>query len=94
MDELHSSKEGVSILFYMQMIYPGEKGLLFYFVFTCFFILVQNNSYYVSILLFILDEWKNFLERMGCENSDGVKDEKELRNWASFRGQTLSRTGE
>lgn len=31
MDELNSSKEGVSILFYMQMIYPGEKGLLFYF---------------------------------------------------------------
>ncbi|KAL3576497.1 hypothetical protein D5086_021780 [Populus alba] len=60
MDELHSSKEGASILFYMQRIYP--------------------------------DEWKNFLERMGCENSDGVKDENELRNWVSFRGQTLSRT--
>jgi len=43
MDELHSSKEGVSILFYMRMIYPGEKGLLFYFVFTCFFILVQKQ---------------------------------------------------
>ncbi|KAF9672669.1 hypothetical protein SADUNF_Sadunf11G0067200 [Salix dunnii] len=62
MDELHSDKEGVSILDYMQSIYP--------------------------------DEWKNFLERMGCENSDGIKDEKknEIRNWASFRGQTLSRT--
>ncbi|KAJ6887508.1 glucan synthase-like 4 [Populus alba x Populus x berolinensis] len=63
MDELHSSKEGASILFYMKRIYP--------------------------------DEWKNFWERMGCEDSDGVKDEKmspELRNWTSFRGQTLSRT--
>ncbi|CAK7351705.1 unnamed protein product [Dovyalis caffra] len=62
-DEVHSSKEGVSILFYMQRIYP--------------------------------DEWKNFLERMGCESLDGLKDETmrdELRNWASFRGQTLSRT--
>lgn len=42
----------------------------------------------------ILDEWKNFLERMGCENEDGLKDEDDLRNWASSRGQTLSRTGE
>ncbi|XP_058095312.1 putative callose synthase 8 isoform X2 [Magnolia sinica] len=37
------------------------------------------------------DEWKNFLERMGCDswNEHNVE---ELRNWASFRGQTLSRT--
>jgi callose synthase len=41
------------------------------------------------------DEWKNFLERMGCDNLDALKKEgkeEELRNWASFRGQTLSRT--
>lgn len=47
--------------------------------------------------LFILDEWKNFLERMQCEYSEVLKDEskkEELRNWASFRSQTLSRTGE
>ena len=46
---------------------------------------------------FSLDEWKNFLERMGCENLDTLKDEgkeEELRSWASFRGQTLSRSGE
>ncbi|KAK1591245.1 hypothetical protein Q3G72_004616 [Acer saccharum] len=63
MNELHSSKEQVSIIFYMQQIYP--------------------------------DEWKNFLERMGCENLDRLKaegKEEELRNWASFRGQTLSRS--
>ncbi|XP_057992637.1 putative callose synthase 8 isoform X1 [Hevea brasiliensis] len=63
MKELNSSKEEVSILFYMQKIYP--------------------------------DEWKNFLERMECEYSDVLKDEskkEELRNWASFRSQTLSRT--
>lgn len=47
-------------------------------------------------IFFPVDECKNFLERMGCENLDEVKDqgkEKELRDWASFRGQTLSRTG-
>lgn len=45
----------------------------------------------------LLDEWKNFLERMGCKNLYALKKEgkeEELRNWASFRGQTLSRTGE
>ncbi|KAL2476561.1 putative callose synthase 8 [Abeliophyllum distichum] len=60
--ELHSSKEAVSISFYMQKIYP--------------------------------DEWRNFLERIGSENLD-VNDEineEDLRDWASFRGQTLSRT--
>lgn len=43
-----------------------------------------------------LDEWKNFLERLGYEDMEKLKDdgkEEELRNWASFRGQTLSRTG-
>ncbi|PIA33973.1 hypothetical protein AQUCO_03900091v1 [Aquilegia coerulea] len=63
MNELHWSQEGVSIIFYMQKMYP--------------------------------DEWKNFLERMECENLEDInlkgKDE-ELRKWASFRGQTLSRT--
>ncbi|KAL8512379.1 hypothetical protein ACS0TY_018750 [Phlomoides rotata] len=64
--ELHSSKEGVSICFYMQKIFP--------------------------------DEWEHFLERMGSEKVDDFDDyeddekEEELRDWASFRGQTLSRT--
>ncbi|XP_038691552.1 putative callose synthase 8 isoform X2 [Tripterygium wilfordii] len=63
MKELQSSTEGVSILFYMQRIYP--------------------------------DEWENFLERMGCGSLvelKGNSKEEELRNWASFRGQTLNRT--
>lgn len=41
------------------------------------------------------DEWTNFLERMGCENRKSIEDEfktEDLRLWASFRGQTLSRT--
>ncbi|KAJ8616668.1 hypothetical protein MRB53_036040 [Persea americana] len=61
-EELHSDKDWVPIIFYMQTLYP--------------------------------DEWKNFLERMGCENweDDVIGKTEELRNWASFRGQTLSRT--
>jgi hypothetical protein len=34
---------------------------------------------------------------LGCENPDELKEEhikEELRNWTSFRGQTLSRTGD
>ncbi|XVF79206.1 hypothetical protein PTKIN_Ptkin14bG0201900 [Pterospermum kingtungense] len=63
MKELQSSKGLVSIIFYMQKIFP--------------------------------DEWKNFLERMGYQNLNELIDdgkEEEIRNWASFRGQTLSRT--
>ncbi|XP_034679163.1 putative callose synthase 8 isoform X2 [Vitis riparia] len=49
--------------------------------------------FYMSVIY--PDEWKNFLERMECEDLDGLRStgkEEELRNWASFRGQTLSRT--
>ncbi|XP_042395925.1 callose synthase 3-like [Zingiber officinale] len=71
-DVLFSSKEinepnedGVSILFYLQKIYP--------------------------------DEWTNFLERMGCKTEDELRDrygelEEDIRLWASYRGQTLTRT--
>lgn len=44
----------------------------------------------------LLDQWKNFLERVGCEDLNALLSEEkedELRDWASFRGQTLSRTG-
>jgi len=36
----------------------------------------------------ILDQWKNFRERLGSKVTND-----EIRYWASFRGQTLSRTG-
>ena len=36
----------------------------------------------------ILDQWKNFLERLGSKVTND-----EIRYWASYRGQTLSRTG-
>lgn len=46
-----------------------------------------------------VDEWKNFLERIGQPVDSGEEifwsDELEehLRLWASYRGQTLTRTG-
>lgn len=43
-----------------------------------------------------LDEWKNFLERIGVDpdNEEEVKGcMDDIRIWASYRGQTLARTG-
>ncbi|KAJ8450624.1 hypothetical protein Cgig2_020261 [Carnegiea gigantea] len=61
------NEDGVSILFYLQKIFP--------------------------------DEWENFLERINRGESSGdidfeesSSDNLELRFWASYRGQTLSRT--
>nr|XP_025887034.1 LOW QUALITY PROTEIN: callose synthase 2 [Solanum lycopersicum] len=58
------NEDGVSILFYLQKIYP--------------------------------DEWENFLERVDCLTEDGLRGntrlEEELRLWASYRGQTLTKT--
>ncbi|GAB4828141.1 Callose synthase 2 [Ancistrocladus abbreviatus] len=58
------NEDGVSILFYLQKIFP--------------------------------DEWTNFCERIGYESEEdlkGIEDlEEELRLWASYRGQTLTKT--
>ncbi|KAL7120710.1 hypothetical protein ACP275_02G139200 [Erythranthe tilingii] len=58
------NEDGVSILFYLQKIFP--------------------------------DEWENFLERVGCSSEEDLKGntrlEEELRLWASYRGQTLTKT--
>lgn len=59
------NEDGVSILFYLQKIYP--------------------------------DEWTNFLERTTVSEEDlrrtvDAELEEKLRLWASYRGQTLSRT--
>ncbi|CAN4114062.1 unnamed protein product [Withania somnifera] len=66
-DDLDKQNEdGVSILFYLQKIYP--------------------------------DEWNNFLERADCTSEDDLRFkwspelEENLRHWASYRGQTLTRT--
>ncbi|XP_010552165.1 PREDICTED: putative callose synthase 8 [Tarenaya hassleriana] len=60
---------------------------------------LHSSKSSVSIIFYMKkifpDEWKNFLERMGCDNLDALKNEgkeEELRKWASFRGQTLGRT--
>ncbi|KVI09417.1 1,3-beta-glucan synthase subunit FKS1-like, domain-1 [Cynara cardunculus var. scolymus] len=58
------NEDGVSILFYLQKIFP--------------------------------DEWNNFLERMKCNSEDDLRGsdelEDQLRLWASYRGQTLTKT--
>ncbi|KAL8193281.1 hypothetical protein R6Q57_026862 [Mikania cordata] len=58
------NEAGMSLLFYLQKIYP--------------------------------DEWNNFLERMGCYGIDDLLGnnelEDDLRLWASYREQTLTRT--
>ncbi|XP_057515200.1 callose synthase 3-like [Amaranthus tricolor] len=60
----NQNEDGVSILFYLQKIFP--------------------------------DEWDNFLERVKCTDEVELRDnedlEEELRLWASYRGQTLTRT--
>ncbi|KAM7472441.1 hypothetical protein LguiA_010624 [Lonicera macranthoides] len=58
------NEDGVSILFYLQKIFP--------------------------------DEWNNFLERVNRRSEEEIKGnaglEEELRLWASYRGQTLTKT--
>lgn len=43
------------------------------------------------------DEWNNFLERVKCKIEEHLRGndelEEELRLWASYRGQTLTKTG-
>lgn len=62
------------------------------------FIILYFGS--IIIYIFVADEWKNFLSRIGRdENSqdtelfDSPSDILELRFWASYRAQTLARTG-
>ncbi|GAY34506.1 hypothetical protein CUMW_011850 [Citrus unshiu] len=61
----------------------------------------KENEDGVSILFYLqkiyADEWNNFMERMrreGMEDDDDIwsKKARDLRLWASYRGQTLSRT--
>ncbi|RDX98648.1 Callose synthase 2, partial [Mucuna pruriens] len=56
------NEDGVSILFYLQKIFP--------------------------------DEWKNFLQRLDNKSEEKIRveSEEELRLWASYRGQTLTKT--
>lgn len=82
----------------MQKIYPGCPGKMTKSAKTGFLLhtieVLALDCFDLSY--FFSDEWKNFLERTGRKNSEGLDveiNDEDLRNWASFRGQTLSRTG-
>lgn len=83
------NEDGVSILFYLQKIFPG-------LCFECW------EIYHISPSLsnlnkYLADEWNNFLERLDCLGEEELRgsdeSEDQLRHWASYRGQTLTRTG-
>ena len=96
------NEDGVSILFYVQKIFPGEIYIMGNIGGLCFF-----NRHFKHFLFFWwyqidhADEWNNFLERVSHDNeeefkgSDELEEDKleKLRLWASYRGQTLTRTG-
>ncbi|KAJ7009514.1 hypothetical protein D5086_000117 [Populus alba] len=65
--------------------------------------LQKKNEDGISTLFYLQkiypDEWKNFLDRIGCDENapdseliNNPDDKLELRIWASYRGQTLART--
>ncbi|KAJ8436465.1 hypothetical protein Cgig2_000450 [Carnegiea gigantea] len=62
--------------------------------------LETQNEDGVSTLFYLQkifpDEWDNFLERVNCKSEEELRYneelEEELRLWASYRGQTLTRT--
>ncbi|KAG5566203.1 hypothetical protein RHGRI_001966 [Rhododendron griersonianum] len=64
------------------------------------FELEDQNEDGVSIRFYLQkifpDEWNNFLERVNCINEEHLKEtdvlDEKLRLWASYRGQTLTRT--
>jgi len=61
----------------------------------------MNMNAFLGIFLLLMhtDEWNNFLQRVKCSSEEELKGnesdelEEELRRWASYRGQTLTRTG-
>ena len=89
-EELNKENEdGISILFYLQKIYPGElHPPAFSFIFNA----MDKN---LHLLDYILDEWTNFLERIRDPKLGYTEKERmeSIRHWVSYRGQTLSRTG-
>lgn len=99
------NEDGVSIIYYLQKIFPGFKynKLLkqhsdSHMMNSCFKWL-QYGCYYwfVRYIVTFLDEWNNFMERLNCKKESEVWENEEnilhLRHWVSLRGQTLCRTG-
>lgn len=97
------NEDGVSIIYYLQKIYPGFILLSTTWRRTFFQydvplpISLVYFLVYLTSLYFLLDEWNNFMERLGCKKESEVWENDEnilqLRHWASLRGQTLCRTG-
>ncbi|KAF3321080.1 callose synthase 3-like protein [Carex littledalei] len=87
---------------------PKVRSMLSFSVLTPYFTedvllhdLEEENDDGVSTLFYLQkifpDEWKNFLERVGCKSDEEFQAkidvlEEHLCKWASFRGQTLART--
>ena len=71
-----------------------------YFPLSWCSIWVSMSSIYIWLLLYpvvhmYVDEWKNFQQRVEWDEELKENEDKneELRLWASYRGQTLARTG-
>ena len=84
-----ANEDGVSILFYLQKIFPG-------LCFSCYEACLIS-PFPLTLQYNPTDEWNNFLERVDCYNEEELRGsdelEEQLRLWASYRGQTLTRTG-
>lgn len=64
-------------------------------VFLSYYFLYNFVIYSCFWSQFNSDEWKNFLQRFDCKSDEKLRGEleEELRLWASYRGQTLTKTG-
>lgn len=93
-DELNRvNEDGISVLFYLQKIYPGNSGHLVPPLIQFFFFLGLTINYN-KCSRFKLDEWNNFLERLSVRvDANGEEPMDDVCRWVSYRGQTLSRTG-
>ena len=93
------NEDGVSILYYLQKIFPGEWLFYLLQLFCCNFSI--GYSYHILKLdirhFHLTDEWNNFMERINCKKDNEIWENEEnilqLRHWVSLRGQTLCRTG-
>lgn len=95
------NEDGISIIFYLQKIFPGITYEGFYRSLSNMTTTVQMDTVqllftHMAVISF-LDEWKNLLERLNCKEESEVWENEEnvlqLRHWVSLRGQTLCRTG-
>ena len=88
-EELNKENEdGISILFYLTKIYPGE----YFYMLTYISVPLVYVPSFTNWNWCTVDEWANFHERLKSEDIEEDKEEL-MRQWASYRGQTLYRTG-